>query len=69
VSFLDNAYDGKEAVRAPGTDPWGYTTGGEEKDYGDFISSVRAAHQRLVADLVDAVHARRPAALNRPSDK
>jgi hypothetical protein len=44
VSLLDNAYDGREAVRAVGRDAWGYRTGGEERDYGDFISSVRRAN-------------------------
>ena len=38
----DNAYDGKEAVRAAGKDAWGFSTGGEDQDYGDFISYVRA---------------------------
>ena len=37
----DNAYDGKEAVRGAGTDAWGYKTGGEDQDYGDFLSTVR----------------------------
>jgi hypothetical protein len=41
VSPRDNAYDGKEAVVARAKDPWGYSTGGEESDYGDFISTVR----------------------------
>jgi hypothetical protein len=40
VSLSDNAYDGREAVRARGVDPWGYPTGGEERDYGDFVSAV-----------------------------
>jgi hypothetical protein len=41
VSLLDNAYDGRESIRAGGTDPWGFHTGGEERDYGDLISRVR----------------------------
>jgi hypothetical protein len=44
VSLLDNAYDGREALRAQARDHWGYPTGGEERDYGDFISSVRRAN-------------------------
>ena len=44
VSRLDNAYDGKEAVVTPGTDPWGYPTGGEARDYGDFLSAVTGAN-------------------------
>ena len=41
VTPRNNAYDGRQAVRASGTDEWGYATGGEEHDYGDFISHVR----------------------------
>jgi hypothetical protein len=44
VSLLDNAYDGREAVRRRGVDPWGAPTGGEERDYGDAISAMRAAN-------------------------
>jgi hypothetical protein len=44
VTPLDNAYDGKEAVMAAGTDPWGYKTGGEAANYGDFISVAKAAN-------------------------
>jgi hypothetical protein len=51
VSLSDNAYDGREAVRAKGTDPWGYPTGGEEKDYGDFISAVRSANSWIAQQL------------------
>ncbi len=55
VSRKDNAYDGKEAVRAAGKDPWGYPTGGEDQDYGDFLSSVRntnfATQEWLARDL------------------
>ena len=55
VSRKDNAYDGKEAVRAAGKDSWGYPTGGEEQDYGDFLSSVRSTNfgiqEQLARDL------------------
>jgi hypothetical protein len=51
VSFSENAYDGSEAVKGLGRDSWGFPTGGEEKDYGDFLSSVRAAHQRTKESL------------------
>lgn len=55
LTLSDNAYDGREAVVAPGVDAWGYSTGHEERDHGDFISSVRQVHadvlRRLVADL------------------
>ena len=41
VSLMDNAYDGVEAGMAQGIDAWGYRTGGEEKNYGDFIGPAR----------------------------
>src|SRR4030095_2115732 len=44
VTLSDNAYDGKEAMIAGGTDQWGYRTGGEERNYGSFLSSVSAAN-------------------------
>ena len=44
VSLEDNPYDGVSAVVAPGADPWGYPTGGEEKNYGDFLDAVRTAN-------------------------
>ena len=51
VTFRDNAYDGKEAVRAPGTDPWGYATGGEENDYGDFLTIVSEINHNVYREL------------------
>lgn len=47
VTQKDNAYDGKEATRQRGTDPWGYRTGGEERDYGDFLSTVTATNAQV----------------------
>ena len=51
----DNAYDGKEAVRNAGKDAAGLPTGGEDRDYGDFLTSVRNANleiqDRLTRDL------------------
>src|SRR6185503_14743047 len=47
VSNHDNAYDGREAVRAPGKDPWGFTTGGEERDYGNFLTWVTRANAEV----------------------
>lgn len=45
VSIHDNAYDGKEAIIAPGTDPWGLSTGGESTNYGDCITPVSQANR------------------------
>ena len=55
LSRKDNAYDGREAVQAKGKDPWGFTTGGEDRNYGDFLSTVRNTNfeiqERLTRDL------------------
>lgn len=66
VSFLDNAYDGKEAVRDKGTDPWGFPTGGEERDYGDFISGVRQTHGTLMTELITELQSNLPGAGKAP---
>ena len=62
ITRNDNAYDGKEAVRRAGTDSAGFHTGGEERDYGDFLSTVRNTNfeiqTRLTRDL--ATFARSP---------
>ena len=44
VSSRDNVYDGKEAVNGPGTDPFGFPTGGEVGNYGDTLTSIEAAN-------------------------
>ena len=44
VTPQDNAYDGQEAVVRRGRDRWGYPTGGEARNYGDFLSSVQNAN-------------------------
>ncbi len=51
VTIQDNAYDGLEAVVADGTDPWGYPTGGEQENYGDFLSDVTTAHDQVCFQL------------------
>jgi len=51
VSLMDNAYDGVEATRTPGIDAWGYRTGGEEKNYGDFIRPARDMNFSIVEKL------------------
>jgi hypothetical protein len=55
VSFLDNAYDGKEAIRAPGKDQWGFPVGVEERDYGDFLTAARQVNAGLARRLADDV--------------
>jgi hypothetical protein len=55
LSRRDNAYDGKQAVEPYGRDGWGYRTGGEDRNYGDFLSMVRNTNfeiqDRLARDL------------------
>jgi hypothetical protein len=53
VSMNDNAYDGIEAVQAKGHDSWGFSTGGELRNYGDFLSGVRAANHEVYVRLED----------------
>ena len=43
----DNLYDGSECTIAAGTDPWGYATGGESSDYGDFITKYKQRNQEI----------------------
>jgi Putative Ig domain len=43
VSLNDNPYDGKSATIVARTDAWGYSTGGEERNYGDSIDIIRHA--------------------------
>ncbi len=56
VSFLDNAYDGVEDVVAGSLDSWGYPTGGEAGNYGDFITPARAANAQIQQQLQQALH-------------
>ena len=50
---LDNPYDGKSAtISGNGTDDWGYPTGGEKANYGDFIEAVRSANRGIYSSLV-----------------
>ena len=53
VSLMDNAYDGVEAGIAQGTDAWGYRTGGEEKNYGDFIGPAREVNFSVIQRLAN----------------
>lgn len=47
VSNHDNAYDGREAVRLPGKDPWGFAVGGEKADYGNFLAWAARANAEV----------------------
>jgi len=51
VTPQDNAYDGREAVVRRGADRWGYATGGESRNYGDFLSRVQKANIKAMRKL------------------
>lgn len=51
VTPQDNAYDGREAVVRRGQDRWGYSTGGEARNYGDFLTSVQHANAEAMRKL------------------
>jgi hypothetical protein len=59
VTLSDNAYDGHEARVATGKDSWGFPVGGEERDYGDFISSVKKANLGVLERLREILGQRR----------
>jgi hypothetical protein len=52
ITRRDNAYDGKEAVRAKGADASGYRTGGEDRNYGNFIDAVASANRNIDRQLM-----------------
>ena len=56
VSLMDNAYDGYEAGKSPGIDAWGFRTGGEERNYGDFLSPMRAVNFSVDEQLANEQH-------------
>jgi hypothetical protein len=47
----DNAYDGTSAVIALGVDQWGYSTGLEVGNYGDFLSYVTSANNGAISKM------------------
>jgi hypothetical protein len=56
VSQMDNAYDGYEAGKTLGTDAWGFPTGGEEHNYGDFLGPARAVNFSVIEQLANEQH-------------
>ncbi len=52
LSPHDNPYDGKSAtISGTGPDQWGYPTGGERANYGNFLSAVIAANRQVESEL------------------
>lgn len=54
VTFLDNPYDGVADIVASGTDAWGYASGGEASDYGNFLEPATQANLQVLSDLQTA---------------
>jgi hypothetical protein len=55
LSPLDNPYDGTSAtVAGGGNDQWGYPTGGELANYGDFLTAVSSANANIYAAMLAA---------------
>jgi hypothetical protein len=50
VTVKDNLYDGIQDRVAACTDPWGFSCGGEARNYGDFISYVKSTNQVWLQD-------------------
>ena len=56
MSNRDNSYDGKAAIVAPGTDKWGFATGGEDLNYGDFLDEVTQTNLNTVKQFIVESH-------------
>lgn len=55
VSNLDNAYDGVEDQTTIGYDSWGFKTGGEHRNYGDFIDVIQAANLKTLNNVASGI--------------
>lgn len=53
TTIEDNAYDGKEDIIASGHDKYGYKTGGETSNYGDFLTGATATNFSMYQQLID----------------
>jgi hypothetical protein len=56
ISNRDNAYDSKAAIDAPGTDKWGFTTGGQDRNYGNFLDEVTQTNLNTVKQFIVESH-------------
>jgi len=52
VTVLDNAQDGTENVIAGGVDAWGFLTGGESTNHGNFLSAVTVQNEKIDANVL-----------------
>ena len=54
TSNRDNPYDGKQAtITGNGRDQWGFPTGGEDLNYGDFIDTVTQTNLNILMQLIE----------------
>jgi agarase len=56
VTNKDNPYDGVADQIKTGVDAWGYPTGGEAANYGNFLGPVTTTNQGIVQGIVKQVH-------------
>lgn len=52
VTLRDNAYDGVQNRIATSTDAYGFTRGGEEGNYGDFLTIVKEANKGAIQQML-----------------
>ena len=55
VSNLDNAYDGVEDQTSVGYDSWGFKTGGERRNFGDFINTIEAVNLDAIKKVASGI--------------
>jgi hypothetical protein len=55
VTVRDNVVDGQQNVIAAGTDPYGFATGNEVKNFGNFVSQVSQTNKQIDANVYAAV--------------
>jgi hypothetical protein len=55
ISLMDNAYDGRCAVVAQGTDQYGYPCGGEATNYGDFLDTVTQSNSSILQQFIQSL--------------
>ena len=53
ITLMDNAYDGRCAVVAQGSDQYGYPCGGEAVNYGDFLDTVTQSNSSTAQQLIE----------------
>lgn len=52
ITNNDNAYDGVQNIRVSGRDQWGFRTGGESRNYGNFLGPVTQTNTDILEQLI-----------------